>query len=193
MFDALDEYDDGQVSREEFLASLDLDHPHLMAFLKATALAGAAIEAEGEAEAETGGGAGAESTGDHHRRRSGAAGGRRSTGGRRGVATVAVAVGPEALSVFDAIEANDDDFISWDEVHTYTHTSYLHLEMGEGAGRGEGDVCRSGSVASVRHVQILRYFIFGSLRRTTYLPFTNLLQLSLHQRWPHHVCLCYGA
>ncbi|CAN0215034.1 unnamed protein product, partial [Ectocarpus sp. 12 AP-2014] len=115
VFDALDEYDDGQVSREEFLASLDLDHPHLMAFLKAITLAGAATDAEGEAEAEAGGGADAEYTGEHHRRRSGAAGGRRSTGGRSGVATVAVAVGPEALSVFDAIEANDDDFISWDE------------------------------------------------------------------------------
>lgn len=124
MFDALDEYNEGQVSREEFLASLDLDHPHLMAFLKATALAGAAAEVEGEAEAEAEGEQGAESTGDHHRRRSGAAGGRRSTGGRRGVATVAAAVGPEALSVFDAIEANDDDFISWDEVRSHTHTCY---------------------------------------------------------------------
>lgn len=98
MFDTLDEHDDGEIARDEFLASLDLDHPHLMAFLKAspatTATAGA------------GGGVG-----------NGAEVGRRC--GRNAVG-VETAVGPVTVSTFDAVEANDDEFIAWEEARGMT-------------------------------------------------------------------------
>ena len=45
VFDALDEHDDGEISRDELLAALDLDHPHLMAMLKASP---AAISTDGK-------------------------------------------------------------------------------------------------------------------------------------------------
>ncbi len=110
MFDVLDEHEDGQVVRDEFVASLDLDHPHLMALLKATALATPGVDGEGGIAITT--------TADHHHRHkrcsssAAAAAAAAAAGDRRGDG----AVGPEALSVFDAIEANDDDFICWDEV-----------------------------------------------------------------------------
>lgn len=36
VFNSLDEQNDGEVGRDELLASLDCDHPHVMALLKAT-------------------------------------------------------------------------------------------------------------------------------------------------------------
>lgn len=71
VFDTLDEQDDGEVVRDEFLASLELDHPQLMAVLKASLAA---------------------------------------------IGTEAAAVGPETASVFDALEANNDEFVCWEEV-----------------------------------------------------------------------------
>lgn len=85
MFNSLDEQNDGEVGRDELLASLDCDHPHVMALLKAT-------PANGNGGNEVVGGGG------------------RDTARGWGV------VGPATLSVFDAIEANDDEFICWDEV-----------------------------------------------------------------------------
>lgn len=109
MFDALDEHDDGQVGRDEFLACLDLDHPHLMTLLKAAAPAPAAAE---------GGERGTMTAID--RRRSSSGGARGNADSRGGVtgSSSAAGIGPATLSVFDAIEANDDEFICWDEVHS---------------------------------------------------------------------------
>ena len=107
VFDALDEHEDGQVGRDEFLACLDLDHPHLMALLKAAALAPAGAE---------GGERGTMTAADRRN-----CGGAEGDAGSRGVvvgSAVAAAVGPATLSVFDAIEANDDEFICWDEVRS---------------------------------------------------------------------------
>lgn len=106
MFDALDEHDDGQIGRDEFFACLDLDHPHLMALLKATALAPAAAE---------GGERGMTTASD---RRHSTACAVENADRRGGVAfrSAAGGVGSAPLSVFDAIEANDDEFICWDEV-----------------------------------------------------------------------------
>lgn len=71
VFDTLDEQDDGEVVRDELLASLDLDHPQLMAVLKASPAA---------------------------------------------MSTEAAAVGPKTASVFDVLEANNDEFVCWEEV-----------------------------------------------------------------------------
>lgn len=111
MFDALDEHDDGQVGRDEFLACLDLDHPHLMALLRAAALAPAVAEG------------GERGTATADRRRSSAGVGESSDGRGivAGLPSAAAGVGPVTLSVFDAIEANDDEFICWDEV-------YIHVQ-----------------------------------------------------------------
>jgi len=125
VFDVLDEHDDGQVGRDEFLASLDLDHPHLMSLLKATALTPPGEEGEG----------GVATTSDHHdrhdRRSSSAAAARDGRGDG--------AVGPEALSVFDAIEANDEDFISWDEVRACRRV----LVLGDAFARAGGRASRA--------------------------------------------------
>lgn len=93
VFDALDEHDDGEIARDELLASLDLDHPHLMTFLKAFPAA-ATMGAGG------GGGNGVEN-------------GARRRG--RSAGEIETAVGPVTVSAFDAVEANDDEFISWEE------------------------------------------------------------------------------
>lgn len=107
-FDSLDEHDDGQVGRDEFLACLDLDHPHLMTLLKATALAPAAAE---------GGDRGMMTAAADRSHSSPHAAGNAE---RRGllVGSAAAGVGPATLSVFDAIEANDDEFVGWDEVRS---------------------------------------------------------------------------
>lgn len=127
MFDALDEHDDGQVVRDEFLASLDLDHPHLMALLKATALAttttttGAGAGAGAAVEGAVGTGAETDHLRRDHRHSASTAKSRKSRN-RRGIAgTTAEAFDPDTtLSAFDAIEANVSDFISWGEVSTHT-------------------------------------------------------------------------
>lgn len=122
VLDALDEHDDGQVGRDEFLACLDLDHPHLMALLKATALAPAVAE---------GGGRGVMTTAADRRRSSAGVGGNAD---RRGVivGSAAEGVGPATLSVFDAIEANDDELISWDEVRTFNGYMLSNILVHEG-------------------------------------------------------------
>lgn len=111
VFDTLDEHDDGQVCRDEFLACLDLDHPHLMALLKATALTPAGAG---------GGEGGAMSAGDRRRSSLGVGDNADRRGFAAGLATAA-GVGPVTLSVFDAVEANDDEFICWDEVSFSRH------------------------------------------------------------------------
>lgn len=83
MFDSLDEQGDGEVGRDELLASLDCDHPHVMALLRGTP---ANSNDRGDVWGSEGGGAGG------------------------------AGIGPAILSVFDALEANDDEFIGWDEV-----------------------------------------------------------------------------
>ncbi|CAM9781690.1 unnamed protein product, partial [Hapterophycus canaliculatus] len=80
-----------RVGRDEFLGILDLHHPHLMAHLQATTLP----------SPNTGGSA---------------EGGQRRSGSRRTRKTRARVVGPGTLSVFDVVEANDDDVLCWDEV-----------------------------------------------------------------------------
>lgn len=105
MFDALDEHDDGEVGREELLASLDLDHPHLMALIKASP----AVSLETGVLASRDGGKGMVSS-----RSRGAAIGYNYCGRkRRGVAR---SQGSATSSVFDAIEVNDDEFVTWKEV-----------------------------------------------------------------------------
>lgn len=100
VFDALDEHDDGEVNRDELLASLDLDHPHLMGLLKASPAVSA--EAGGEGGDRSGNPNAAKG---HHSRR----------GSNRREDAVA---GPATLSAFDAIEANDDEFVGWGEVRS---------------------------------------------------------------------------
>lgn len=83
MFNSLDEQGDGEVGRDELLASLDCDHPHVMALLRGTPANG---NERGNVLGGEGGGAGG------------------------------AGIGPATLSVFDALEANDGEFIGWDEV-----------------------------------------------------------------------------
>lgn len=43
-------------------------------------------------------------------------------------------------------------------------------------------------VGRIRKTRPNPNLMLGSRRRNKYLPFTNLFPLSLHQRWPHHMC-----
>lgn len=105
MFDALDEHDDGEIGREEFLASLDLDYPYLMAMLKASP---AATSTDAGGGVWNGGGDGSAA----------GASGRTTRGGNGGASNAGV--GHATLSVFDAIEANDDELVGWEEVRAST-------------------------------------------------------------------------
>lgn len=110
VFDALDEHDDGEVGRDELLASLDLHHSHLMAYLKSCpAIATTADEAEGTVSPRH-----AQGHGGNRWRSSGTLTARPTELG--------AVIGLQASSAFDAIEAIDCDYIGWEEVSQNGHT-----------------------------------------------------------------------
>lgn len=89
-FDSLDEYGDGAVGRDELLAFLDSDHPHLLDMLKACFARG-----QGTIQLE------------ERQQREGMSEGCREPDEPE----------TKAPSVFDVIEAHDDELITWDEVN----------------------------------------------------------------------------
>eukprot|EP00752_Nemacystus_decipiens_P016176 g14468.t2 len=138
VFDGLDEHDDGQIGRDEFLACLDLDHPHLMALLKAVALDPAAAE---------GGERGAMTAADRRR----FSGGARDNSDGSGVAVGSAAargVGTVTLSVFDAIEANNDEFICWDEIDIHFSHATSASDGVENGNGGRGGFAQTGRGAT---------------------------------------------
>lgn len=101
VFDSLEDHGNGEVSREELLEILYSEHPYLLEVLKASPTVGTSSLVDNAQNwvRETEGRRNAKSRKGDEKCRDGQG-----------------AVRSEMISVFDEIEANDDEFIRWDEV-----------------------------------------------------------------------------